>query len=88
MSSVAQVADSVKSIKFLDLKSINETYEPELSNSILRAVQSGWYLLGEENKAFEQEWCKYIGEDCFKAEICNTLPVSFKRCGIWLGYQL
>ena len=70
MSSVAQVSDTGKSIKFLDLKSINESYEPELSNGILRAVQSGWYLLGEENKAFEQEWCKYIGTS--NAVLCGN----------------
>lgn len=61
MTSMASNAEGTKAIKFLDLKAINETYEPELSNSILRAMHSGWYLLGEENKAFEQEWSNYLG---------------------------
>ena len=61
MTSMASNAEGTKAIKFLDLKAINETYEPELSNSIMRAMHSGWYLLGEENKAFEQEWSNYLG---------------------------
>lgn len=61
MTSMASNAEGTKAIKFLDLKAINEIYEPELSNSIMRAMHSGWYLLGEENKAFEQEWSNYLG---------------------------
>lgn len=48
-------------IKFLDLKSINKTYEPELSQAVQRVIDSGWYLLGEEVKAFEKEYAEYIG---------------------------
>jgi len=40
-------------IKFLDLKKINDSFEPELSGSIKRVLDSGWYLLGSELKAFE-----------------------------------
>lgn len=48
-------------IKFLDLKAINDSFEPELSQSIKRVIDSGWYLLGNEVKAFEQEYGEYIG---------------------------
>lgn len=48
-------------IKFLDLKAINDSFEPELSQSIKRVLDSGWYLLGNEVKAFEQEYAEYIG---------------------------
>lgn len=48
-------------IKFLDLKAINDSFEPELSQAIKRVLESGWYLLGNEVKAFEQEYSKYIG---------------------------
>lgn len=46
-------------IKFLDLKGINDSFEPELSDSIKRVLDSGWYLLGNEVKAFEQEYATY-----------------------------
>lgn len=48
-------------IKFLDLKAINDSFEPDLSNAIKRVLDSGWYLLGDEAKAFEQEYGKFIG---------------------------
>jgi dTDP-4-amino-4,6-dideoxygalactose transaminase len=48
-------------IKFLDLKAINDSFEPELSQAIKRVLDSGWYLLGNELKAFEQEYASYIG---------------------------
>jgi dTDP-4-amino-4,6-dideoxygalactose transaminase len=48
-------------IKFLDLKAINDSFEPQLTTSIKRVLASGWYLLGEEVKSFEQEYASYIG---------------------------
>jgi len=48
-------------IKFLDLKKINENYEPRLLESIQRVLDSGWYLLGNEVKSFENEYSEYIG---------------------------
>jgi dTDP-4-amino-4,6-dideoxygalactose transaminase len=48
-------------IKFLDLKAINDSFEPELSSSIKRVLDSGWYLMGNEVKAFEEEYGAYIG---------------------------
>lgn len=48
-------------IQFLDLKAINDSFEPELSQSIKRVLDSGWYLLGDEVKNFEQEYAHYIG---------------------------
>lgn len=48
-------------IKFLDLKKINDSFEPLLSLAIKRVLVSGWYILGDEVKSFEQEYAKYIG---------------------------
>jgi dTDP-4-amino-4,6-dideoxygalactose transaminase len=48
-------------IKFLDLKKINHSAEPALSDAIKRVVDSGWYLLGDEVTAFETEYSSYIG---------------------------
>lgn len=50
-----------KTIKFLDLKNINNSFEPELSDAIKKVLENGWYLLGEEVKAFEAEYANYIG---------------------------
>lgn len=48
-------------IQFLDIKSISNSYEPEILQAIKRVVDSGWYLNGEEVKAFEKEYSQYIG---------------------------
>jgi dTDP-4-amino-4,6-dideoxygalactose transaminase len=48
-------------IKFLDLKAINDSFEPDLSNAIKRVTDSGWYLLGNEVKEFEEEYKAFIG---------------------------
>lgn len=48
-------------IKFLELKAINDSFEPELTQAIKRVLDSGWYLLGNEVKTFEQEYASYIG---------------------------
>jgi len=48
-------------LKFLDLKAINDSFEPDISNAVKRVLDSGWYLLGEENKAFEREYAQFIG---------------------------
>ena len=48
-------------IKFLDLKKINERFRPEMDAATKRVLDSGWYLLGKENEAFEQEFASYCG---------------------------
>lgn len=48
-------------VKFLDLKKINDSFEPELSKAIRRVLDSGWYLLGNEVKGFESEYSSFLG---------------------------
>lgn len=48
-------------IDYLDLKRINRSFEPQLSETVTRIVRSGWYLLGEENREFEKEFAAYCG---------------------------
>lgn len=48
-------------IKFLDLKLINESFEPYISSTIIKVLASGRYLLGPEVKAFEMEYGHFIG---------------------------
>ena len=69
---MSEIAPEVgrRSVPFLDLKAINESFEPELSDSMLHAMQSGWYLLGEENRLFERDWCRYVGTS--NAVLCGN----------------
>ena len=51
-------------MKYLDLKKINDSFEPGLSQAIQRVLDAGWYLQGEEVKAFETEFAAYCGVSC------------------------
>ena len=48
-------------IKYLDLQKINASFEPELSEALLRVSHSGWYLHGEATARFEEEFAAYCG---------------------------
>lgn len=47
-------------IKFLDLHKINNQYQNEINSAIKKVIDSGWYLLGEENNKFTTNFAKYI----------------------------
>lgn len=47
-------------IKFLDLQKINQQYKTELVNACEQVINSGWYIRGEQNRNFEQNFAKYI----------------------------
>lgn len=48
-------------IKYLDLQKINASFEPGLSDALLRVSHSGWYLHGEATARFEEEFATYCG---------------------------
>ena len=48
-------------IKYLDLKRITDTYQPELNEAATRVIDSGWFLLGNEVKMFESEFSSFCG---------------------------
>ena len=48
-------------IPFLSLKDVTAHYGDEINAAVTRVVNSGWYLQGEENYHFEQEYADYIG---------------------------
>lgn len=46
-------------IPFLDLKSVNLNHSTELTSAFNRVLNSGWFVLGQEVKSFEQEFAAY-----------------------------
>ncbi len=48
-------------VPFLDLKAINARHAAELKAAAVRVIDSGWYVLGEEVKAFEAEFAAWVG---------------------------
>ena len=50
-----------KNIPFLSLKDVTALHGAEINEAISRVVNSGWYLQGEENKKFEENYADFIG---------------------------
>ena len=48
-------------IKFLDLQKVTARYADEIHAAVLRVIDSGLYLQGDENKIFEANYAQYIG---------------------------
>ncbi|RMG70919.1 MAG: erythromycin biosynthesis sensory transduction protein eryC1, partial [Chloroflexi bacterium] len=48
-------------VPFLDLKYTYTALQEELDAAYHRVMNSGWYILGEEVEAFEQEFADYNG---------------------------
>jgi len=48
-------------IPFLSLKDVTALHGAEINEAVTRVVNSGWYLQGEENKRFEENYSKFIG---------------------------
>lgn len=48
-------------VPFLSLKDVTAKYADEIREAALRVINSGWYLQGKENEAFEQHYADYIG---------------------------
>lgn len=48
-------------IKFLDLHKINQRFKSEIDLAIREVLESGWYLLGEQNRKFESNFAAYCG---------------------------
>lgn len=46
-------------IPFLDLKRSNLRYQKEINEAVLRVSGSGWYVLGQECKNFEDKFASY-----------------------------
>lgn len=48
-------------IKFLDLHKMNLQYEDIFQEKLKSFLDKGWYILGDEVKAFEKEYAEYCG---------------------------
>ena len=48
-------------VPFLSLHDVTAKYKDEIHEAALRVIDSGWYLQGKENEAFERNYADYIG---------------------------
>ena len=48
-------------------------YQEEYEAKALEVLRSGWYILGKEVSAFEEEFAKMLSPDCYCAGVDNGL---------------
>ena len=50
-------------IRYLELSKVTAMHADEINAAVRRVVDSGWYLQGEENRLFEEEYARYVGTE-------------------------
>lgn len=63
-------------VKLLDLQTITMMHGDEIKAAVNRVIESGWFLQGNENKQFEEDYANYIGtEHCIA--VANGLDALY-----------
>ncbi|WP_221300768.1 DegT/DnrJ/EryC1/StrS family aminotransferase [Pedobacter cryoconitis] len=77
-------------IPYENLKTLNKPFEEKLKNKFSDFLDKGWYILGEEVAAFEQEFSDYHGEK-YTVGVANGLDaliLSLKCCDFKKGTEV
>lgn len=69
-------------VPFLDFRGPYEELKPELDAAYERFMRSGWYILGREVEAFEQEYAAYCGAT-FAVGVGNCLDALHLVLRAW-----
>lgn len=80
----------MQSIPFLDLKSINLALESELQSAFSDVLHSGWFILGKNVTAFEEEYAKFSGTS-YAIGVANgldALHIALKVLGVGAGDEV
>lgn len=77
-------------IKFLDLHKINERFRTEIDIRIKQVLDSGWYLLGNQDKKFEKNFAQFCGvKHCIGcANGLDALNLIIKGYGFGIGDEI
>ncbi len=74
-----------------DLSRGFKLYQDEYEEAALRVLRSGWYILGKELTAFEEEYAAALSPDCYCAGVDNGLDailLGLKAAGIEPGDEV
>lgn len=77
-------------VQFLDLKAPYLELKQELDEAYFRFMESGWYVLGKETEAFEEEYAHYCGTSyCVGvASGLDALHLALRAVGIESGDEI
>lgn len=73
-------------IPYLDLKRVTALHSEEIDKAVREVTHRGWYLLGEEVKAFEDAYARYTGTTCCVAcgnglDALRLMLMAYKETG-------
>jgi len=62
-------------------------HKEEIDQAIRRVLDSGWYILGQEGAAFEQEFAEYLGvsQAVGVGNGTDALEIALRACGVGVG---
>jgi dTDP-4-amino-4,6-dideoxygalactose transaminase len=74
-------------VSFGNLRTHYDAYREEIDAAVRRTLESGWYVLGRELAAFEQEFAAYIGvKHCVGvANGTDAIEVALRALGVGAG---
>lgn len=77
-------------IPFNELRSGYLAHQAEIDAAVRRVLDSGWYILGRESAAFEEEFAAYCGaQGCVGVNSgTDALQLALRACGIGPGDEV
>lgn len=77
-------------VKYTVLQRSFELYREEYEEAAIRAIRSGWYVLGPEMEAFEEAFAEYMGaKHCIAVNSgTDALILAFRALGISRGDEV
>lgn len=77
-------------VDFLNLARVNAPHDAALRQAVGRVMDSGWYVLGQEVQAFEQEFARFCGAaHCIAvANGLDALHLTLRALGIGPGDEV
>lgn len=77
-------------VPFVDLKAAYRRLQAEIEASISSVVAGGWYILGDEVRAFEQEFAAYLGVEQAVGVASGTdaVMLALRACGVGAGDEV
>src|SRR5215218_10580241 len=72
-------------IPFADLKRGTDALREELDAAVARVLDSGWYVLGNEGRAFEREFANFVGRGSAVGVASGTDAIELALLALGIG---
>ena len=73
-----------ENIPFVDLKAAYHRLRPEIDAAVAATLEGGWYILGEQVRAFEEEFAAYLSLESAVGLASGTdaILLALRACGV------